>query len=295
MQMEEVKQDSVRAWILAARPKTLTAALIPVVAATALASADARFQAIPALLCAVFASLMQIASNLINDLYDFQHGNDRSDRLGPERACAQGWISVATMRRGILLTLAAACLSGSFLLFYGGWWLIGIGAACVVFAFLYTTLLASCGLGDLLVLVFFGFVPVLGTYYVQVGTFTAAALWCGLACGLVIDTLLVVNNYRDRDADKVSGKKTLIVWFGEPFGRYFYLMLGLAACLCASVLSDYGYGTAGMLPLLYLLPHVRTWKRMTEIRNGRALNGILAETSRNMFIFALLLAIGLLL
>ena len=152
-----------KAWFLAARPKTLSAALIPVAVATALAYANGEAQWVPASLCALFAMLMQVASNFINDLYDYKKGTDAEDRLGPKRACAQGWITPQAMRNGIVITLLLAVSVGACLLFYGGWWLVGLGASCVIFAFLYTTLMSYHGLGDLLVWAFFGFVPVIVT------------------------------------------------------------------------------------------------------------------------------------
>lgn len=119
--MEEVKRNSLRAWILAARPKTLTGAITPVMIGSALAYMDGHFQWLPALICCLFAGLMQIAANFINDLFDYLKGTDREDRLGPERACAQGWISPRAMRNGIIVTVLFACLIGSALLFYAGW------------------------------------------------------------------------------------------------------------------------------------------------------------------------------
>ena len=291
--MKPVQQNSARAWLLAARPKTLTAALIPVIAATALAVADGRFRPAAAALCAVFSSLMQVAANFINDLFDFLKGTDREDRLGPERACAQGWISPRAMRWGIGATIAPACAVGLGLLAYGGWWLVGIGAACVVFAFLYTTLLSYCGLGDVLVWVFFGFVPVLGTYYVMAGTLAPEAWLISGSCAFLIDTLLVLNNYRDRDQDRVSGKRTLIVVLGERFGRYFYLWQGFLAYLCAAMLAFYGYLWVAILPMFYLLPHYLTWRKMVATFEGRALNRVLGFTSRNMLTFGILLALAL--
>ncbi len=137
--MEKVKRNSLHAWILAARPKTLTGAITPVMVGTALATMDGHFQWLPALICCLFASFMQIAANFINDLFDYLKGTDREDRLGPERACAQGWISAGAMRTGIIITVVLACLIGSVLLFYAGWELVLVGLLCVLFAFLYTT------------------------------------------------------------------------------------------------------------------------------------------------------------
>ncbi|MCD8262703.1 MAG: 1,4-dihydroxy-2-naphthoate polyprenyltransferase [Bacteroides sp.] len=296
--MVEVKKNSLQAWLLAARPKTLAGALMSVCIGTALAAAEGKFNPPPTLICALFAILMQIAANFINDLFDFLKGSDREDRLGPERACAQGWISPSAMKKGIVVTISTACLAGLTLLFYGSWWLIGIGIFCVLFAFLYTTgpyPLSYYGWGDTLVLLFFGFVPVCGTYYVQALQGTPLLIPASLVCGLAVDTLLVVNNYRDRDADRISGKRTVVVRFGEPFGRYLYLLLGIvAAWLCFSFIPA-GHLYAAVLPQFYLIPHIRTWQKMIQIREGKALNGILGETSRNMLLLGILLCVGLLL
>ncbi len=285
-----------KAWLLAVRPKTLTAACIPVVSASALAWSDGAFKADAMSVCLLFACLMQVAANFINDLYDFLKGSDRSDRLGPERACAQGWISARAMKAGIVIVLVMACSCGLLLLTFGSpVVLVAIGLGCVLFAFLYTTLLSYCGLGDVLVVLFFGLVPVLGTYYVQAGTVTAASLLVAAACGVVTDTLLILNNYRDRDTDKRDGKHTLVAMLGERFGRYFYLAMGLLGWGFCLLLLLEGRVWAALLPVVYLLPHVATWRSMVRICRGKALNRILGETSRNMLFFALLLSVGLLL
>lgn len=299
MHTQEVKTNSIQAWWLASRPKTLSAALVPVVVAAALAWKDERFSTNLTLLCMLFAILMQIAANFINDLFDFKRGSDRTDRLGPERACAQGWITPHAMQRGIIVTLLAACATGLLLLglSYAGAELLFVGAACVIFAFLYTTLLSYCGLGDVLVWLFFGFVPVLGTYFVQAHHLTAASWIVATGCGLAIDNLLIVNNYRDRQADKLSGKRTLVVVFGEQFGSYFYLIQGALAYVCCAAL---GLMSSQMrwcmiLPLAYLAWHTMAWRRMVKINNGRKLNKILGQTSRNILLFGVMLALSILL
>ena len=281
-----------KVWFLAARPKTLSAALIPVAVATALAYANDAAQWEPALLCALFAMLMQVASNFINDLYDYKKGTDSTERLGPKRACAQGWISPTAMRNGIMITLILACSVGACLLFYGGWWLIGMGASCVIFAFLYTTLMSYHGLGDLLVWVFFGFVPVIGTYYVQAGELHPDVWLLSAACGLCVDTLLVLNNYRDRETDRKTGKRTIVVLFGERFGSLAYLLQGIAAYICVAILSTHGNLWLAILPAFYLLPHYLTWRKMVQINKGPELNRILGFTSRNMLTFAILVVVA---
>ena len=265
---------------------------------TALALHDATVSWLPALGCLLFACAMQVAANFINDLYDFLKGSDRADRLGPERACAQGWITPEAMKAGIGVTLLLAAAAGLSVLWCvwshlpcGGWELVVLGAICMLFAFLYTTLLSYKGWGDLLVLFFFGLVPVCGTYYVQGFTITTNLLMTGLMCGVSIDTLLVVNNYRDREQDAVSGKRTLIVRYGEPFGRYLYLILGIVCWLIALLMTLRGLLSTDQLVWAsspYLLLHITTWRKMVRIRQGRKLNAILGETSRNMLLMGLL-------
>ncbi|WP_298638496.1 1,4-dihydroxy-2-naphthoate octaprenyltransferase [uncultured Prevotella sp.] len=298
MDKEIIRKNSFKAWLLAARPKTLTGASVPVMIALAMAYTDLQgngFRIIPAVLCALFAFVMQIDANFVNDYFDFISGKDDEQRLGPARACAMGWIDVAKMKVGIVITTVIACIIGLPLVIYGGVEMILVGALCVVFCFLYTTLLASRGLGDLLVLVFFGIVPVCATYYLQTDTCTWVVFLASLACGLVIDTLLVVNNYRDIDNDRRAGKKTLIVMIGADKGRLLYLWLGIIASLMGVVFAVYGKYWTPLLPTVYLIMHIATYRRMVKIGSGRQLNLVLADTARNMFVYGLTLSLGLLL
>lgn len=300
--MKEIKQNSLSAWLLAARPNTLTGAIIPVLVGTSLAFANGSFKFLPALLCFLFACGMQVAANFINDLFDYLKGSDRNDRLGPERACAQGWITPMAMKRGIAVVITLACVIGLGLLStcwgslpHGGWELVVLGVFCIIFAFLYTTILSYQGWGDLLVLVFFGFVPVGGTYYVQAYTVTADVVVASIICGLAIDTLLVVNNYRDRKQDALSGKRTLIVRLGEPFGRYCYLWLGIIAALLSFWFVKEWNVVSMILPVIYFYAHIRAWWRMSKIRSGKKLNSILVETSLNMLLMGIILSIMIIL
>ena len=298
MDKEIIRKNSFKAWLLAARPKTLTGASVPVMIALAMAYTDLQgngFRIIPAVLCALFAFVMQIDANFVNDYFDFISGKDDEQRLGPARACAMGWIDVAKMKVGIVITTVIACIIGLPLVIYGGVEMILVGALCVVFCFLYTTLLASRGLGDLLVLVFFGIVPVCATYYLQTDTCTWVVFLASLACGLVIDTLLVVNNYRDIDNDRRAGKKTLIVMIGADKGRLLYLWLGIIASLMGVVFAVYGQYWTPLQPTVYLIMHIATYRRMVKIGSGRQLNLVLADTARNMFVYGLTLSLGLLL
>ena len=289
----EVKQNSIKAWFLATRPKTLTGALIPIIIASSLASHHTHCNYTAIFICFVFAALMQIVANLINDLFDYLKGTDGAERIGPERACAQGWITPKAMRIGIRIVLVLALLAGSTILLYSSLWLIAVGAVCVIFAFLYTTILSYTGLGDILVLVFFGLVPCCGTYYVATGELTAPCLLASIISGILIDTLLIINNYRDRQTDKNNHKITLIVLGGEKFGQYFYLLCGVVAWALCFVFIALGYNWYVLLPTIYLIPHFVTWHKMVRINHGKALNKILGETSRNMLLFGILLSLGL--
>ena len=302
MEENNIRQDSFKAWLLAARPQTLTGAAVPVMIGLALAWVDRReyvtdvFSWTAAALCMAFAFIMQIDANFINDFFDYARGNDDSaTRLGPLRACTQGWVKIGSMKRAIALTTCAACVVGLPLIGYGGIEMIAIGMVCVVFCFLYTTHLSYIGMGDLLVLIFFGVVPVCITYYIQLHTCTWQVFTASLACGAVIDGLLIVNNYRDRDNDKRDGKKTLVVEIGAEATEWLYLSLGVAAVLAGVVFWLNGHVLAFVLPFIYLLMHVLTWQKMKRIGQGRELNVCLAETARNMLIYGITVAVGLLL
>ena len=297
-----IKTNSLKAWVLAARPKTLTGAAVPVMIGLALAWVDARqyvdgtFSWVAAVLCLLCAFIMQIDANFINDFFDFVNGADNKEtRLGPQRACAQGWVKLDTMKKAIALTTCLACATGLPLVFYGGLEMLSVGLFCVVFCFLYTTHLSYLGLGDVLVLVFFGIVPVSITYYIQLHTITWQVFIASIACGLVIDALLLVNNFRDRENDKAVGKTTLVVRIGEAASLWMYLGVGITACLLGLVFWLNGHVLAFILPLLYLVLHLFTYLKIKRIYQGKQLNICLGETARNIFVYGLMVVIGLLL
>ena len=302
----KIKTDSLKAWLLAARPKTLAGAAVPVMIGVALAYVDALplreaygddvFSWTAALLCLLFAFVMQIDANFINDFFDFANGTDDVEtRLGPRRACAQGWVKLASMKKAIALTTCIACIVGLPLILYGGLEMIIVGAFCVVFCFLYTTHLSYLGLGDLLVLVFFGIVPVCMTYYVQLHTVDWQVFLASLACGLVIDALLLVNNFRDRDTDREAGKNTIIVRLGAQAGLQLYLGVGIGAIILGGTFWMNGHPLAFFLPFVYLILHIFTFLKIKRIDKGKALNLCLGETARNIFVYGLMVTIGLLL
>ena len=315
-----VKTNSLKAWFLAARPKTLTGAIAPVLVGAAFANSQFSIFNIQFSLCLLFAIFMQINANLINDYFDFKKGTDREDRLGPERACAQGWITPRAMQWGIaVMTFLSCCVGLAILLFNLQWELLLVGIFCVLFCFLYTTHLSYLGWGDLLVLIFFGFVPVVFTCYVMCpssfgeGWGGTSVLIASLAMGLATDNLLMVNNYRDRHQDKVSGKRTIIVRIieaqikqhGEELGRKkgekiclnLYLWLGIIATLFAFTslfTSTFTLRLSSLINLIYLFLHFKTYRQLKAL-DGKALNQVLGATARNIFLFGLLLAISVLL
>ena len=295
-----VKTNSVKAWLLATRPKTLSAAAVPVMIGTAFAwrNTSEQFNWIPAILCLLFAWIMQIDSNLVNDYFDFKKGNDDETRLGPKRACSEGWITPDAMVWGILITTLLGCMTGIPLILYGGLEMVMVGIACVVFCFLYTTLFSYHGLGDILVLLFFGIIPVCCTYYVCMPLHqqipTGEVIASSIACGLAIDALLIVNNYRDIDNDRSNGKITLAVRLGESKTRRLYESIGYIAAGIMIILVFFDlYQTDKLIPtyaiyLIYIILHRQSYQEMKRINKGAKLNQVLGLTARNILVFGLL-------
>lgn len=295
-----VKTNSVKAWLLATRPKTLSAAAVPVMIGTAFAwrNTSEQFNWIPAILCLLFAWIMQIDSNLVNDYFDFKKGNDDETRLGPKRACSEGWITSDAMVWGILITTLLGCMTGIPLILYGGLEMVMVGIACVVFCFLYTTLFSYHGLGDILVLLFFGIIPVCCTYYVCMPLHqqipTGEVIASSIACGLAIDALLIVNNYRDIDNDRSNGKITLAVRLGESKTRRLYESIGYISAGIMIILVFFDlYQIDQLIPtyalyLIYIILHRQSYKEMKRINKGAKLNQVLGLTARNILVFGLL-------
>lgn len=295
-----VKTNSVKAWLLATRPKTLSAAAVPVMIGTAFAwrNTSEQFNWIPAILCLLFAWIMQIDSNLVNDYFDFKKGNDDETRLGPKRACSEGWITSDAMVWGIIITTLLGCMTGIPLILYGGLEMVMVGIACVVFCFLYTTLFSYHGLGDILVLLFFGIIPVCCTYYVCMPLHqqipTGEVIASSIACGLAIDALLIVNNYRDIDNDRSNGKITLAVRLGESKTRRLYESIGYIAAGIMIILVFFDlYQTDKFIPtyaiyLIYIILHRQSYQEMKSINKGAKLNQVLGLTARNILVFGIL-------
>ena len=240
---------------------------------------------------------MQIDANFINDYFDFKRGNDDETRLGPKRACAEGWVSDHAMLWAICITTVLACFVGLPLVLYGGMDMMMVGVLCVVFCFLYTTTLSYMALGDVLVLVFFGIVPVCCTYYVELSRafnpLFDQTVWMSVACGLLIDTLLIINNYRDYDNDRRANKKTLAVMIGRKTMSAVYLLIvpvALAINLCCTF-------TIPMIVscVIILALHFMSWRKMMKIGEGKELNSVLGLTARNILLYGILTSITVIL
>lgn len=290
--MNEVKQNSLKAWFLAARPKTLTCASVPVMIGVAMAAHDMNYHInwIPTVLCFFFAFVMQIDANFVNDYFDWRRGNDDEEtRLGPLRACSQGWVTPRAMIIALCVTTCLGGLIGLPLIIYGGWEMILVGVACFAFCILYTTTLSYIALGDVLVLVFFGIVPVCFTYYLQTETISNEVFKMSLLCGIAIDNLLIVNNYRDIDNDRRDKKRTLIVLVGRKAGFALYVAFGFIAA---------GFLFRKMVPVtswayllvIYLVLHSLAASKMRQL-DGRDLNIVLGATARNIFIYGLVVSL----
>ncbi|HVW22673.1 MAG TPA: 1,4-dihydroxy-2-naphthoate polyprenyltransferase [Opitutaceae bacterium] len=287
-----------RVWLEAARPRTLPAALAPVLVGSALAAHDGAFRGGAALLCLGFALLIQIGTNFANDYYDFVHGADHAGRVGPVRAVAAGLVAPPLMRRAMWLTFAAAFLLGLGLLARGGPWLLAVGVASILSGIAYTGgpyPLGYHGLGDLFVFLFFGLVAVAATYFVQAGRISAHALPAAAAIGLLASNILVVNNYRDYDSDAAAGKRTLVVRFGRRFARAQYAISAAAALAAPLLYLSLGYKAWCLLPCL-LAP--LAWSLVRRLRPEappRRLIALLGETGGFLALYAGLFALGCLL
>lgn len=294
-----IAPGSARAWLLAARPATLSAAVVPVAVGTACAIAAGGFAAGPALAALLGAVFIQIGTNFANDVFDFEQGADTAERLGPTRATQAGLLTPAQMRAGMVAAFGLATAAGVYLALVAGWPVLAIGVASVLSGIAYTGgpyPLGYHGLGDVFVMIFFGFVAVCGTAFVQLGQVPALAWWASVPVGALATAILVVNNVRDRDTDVRAGKRTLAVRLGRGAGVAEYVLLMAAAygTPVALVLMKLA-GPAALLPVLTLPLAAGQIRVMAGTAEGAALNLCLKRTAQLLLLFGLLFAVGLVL
>jgi 1,4-dihydroxy-2-naphthoate octaprenyltransferase len=299
--MEATRQaqpTKARAWLLAARPATLPAAVVPVLVGSAAATATGHFRWDVFAAALLGSLLIQIGTNFANDLFDFKKGADTADRLGPTRVTQSGLISPAEVQAAMIATFGAAVLVGVYLVLIGGWPIVAIGVLSILSGIAYTGgpwPLGYHGLGDVFVFIFFGLVAVMGTYYLHTGTVDARALAASIPVGLLITAILVINNLRDIDTDRLAGKHTLATRLGRAATRGEYI-----AMLVVSYLIPPALAVAGLAPWWVLLPWlslplaVGLGRIVLSGAEGRALNPVLKRTGQLVLVFGVLFALGLL-
>ncbi|MFV0338388.1 MAG: 1,4-dihydroxy-2-naphthoate polyprenyltransferase [Chthoniobacterales bacterium] len=298
MAKETAKRPALwRCWLHAIRPKTLFAAVSPVVLGIAVAVRNEVFDLLPALAALLCALLIQIGTNFANEYWDWKKGADRDTRKGPPRATSLGWISPGTMLAAVIATFGATALLGSFLVWHAGWPILLIGILSILCGIFYTAgpfALAYLGLGEIFVLFFFGPIACAGTYYVQTLNLDITCILLGFAAGSYSAALLTVNNLRDIRDDIASKKNTLAARFGERFARIEFLVFLICPALLAPLAAWLDGYTILWTALLFGLPVFWAWrtgKRFMETQVGPVLNRFLGETGGVSMAFTLLVSL----
>lgn len=277
-----------KAWIEAMRLHTLPVSIAGVVTAAGCASYYDSFRVLPFLICLFFAAGAQIVSNFANEYFDYVNGLDRKGREGFRRGVTEGDISPQSMRRAMVWLLTAVCLLGCSLIYWGGWWLLAVGATVAVFAIAYSAgpyPLSHHGLGELTVVIFFGIVPVLFTTYVQTLSWEImpVALPLSLAIGIMGANVLIVNNYRDINDDRETKKMTLAVRWGATAMERLYFVNGFVALLCVEIATAVRVNPFWQIgALVYINIHYITWQTL-RVSEGKELNTVLGRTAMLMF------------
>ena len=285
------------AWTLAIRPRTLPAAAAGVLMGAALAWRDGYFRFDATVVCLFTALLLQIGSNLANDVFDFERGTDTAERLGPTRVTQAGMLTPRQVKIGMIVVFALSALLGLYLAWLGGWIIVIMGIAAFIAAIAYTGgpfPIGYYGLGDVFVFVFFGLASVAGTYYIQAGLVTSTVWWMTLPPGLIITAILVVNNLRDVENDRKAGKHTMAVRLGEQGTKVQYMIcMAIAYLVLIPVIGLHLLPWTTLLAWLSL-PITYQAARVVLTQKGRPLNMALAKTGQTALFFSLLFWVGLL-
>lgn len=294
-----MQDTKIKIWILASRPKTLPAAIAPVMIGSVMAYAKGFLNVPILILTFIAAILIQIGTNYANDYYDFIKGTDTADRTGPTRATQAGQVTPTQMKFAFIITFFLAAVTGSILVIYGGLPILIIGIASLICGVAYTAgpmPLGYLGLADFFVLIFFGPVAVGGTYYLQTGMIDEFVIIAGFAPGFISTAILTVNNIRDIDTDRSAGKRSLPVRFGKTFGIVEYITCIVLACLIPVYLwLAGGCSYYILLALLTFLFAITPFKTILSNPSAEKLNTLLAVTGGLLLIFTILFSIGLIL
>ncbi len=293
MSVDQLSRTSI--WLAAIRPKTLWAGVAPVLIGVAMAFEANKVHWLAAFLALVGALLIQIGTNFYNDYADYKKGADTDDRKGPLRVTQAGLVTPDTMKRATYLVFALAVAAGGFLMWRGGLPIVIIGVLSIISGFMYTAgkySLAYLGLGDLFVLIFFGPVAVGGTYFVQALEINNLVLIAGLAPGLLAVAILLVNNIRDVEEDRLAGKKTIVVRFGRAFGLACYVICVLGAVLVPVILHlQTGDHQLVLITSLVGLSGFYLFCQILRTPPSPVLNPILGATARLLLIYSLVFTI----
>lgn len=288
--------SSLNIWWLAFRPKTLTAAIAPMMIATAMAYADGAGHALTAIVCLLTALLLQIGTNLANDYFDFKKGADNAKRTGPTRVTQAGLLTPETVHKAFIISFALTGFGWWYLIERVGWFIVAVVAIASILSGIFYTAgkkaYGYIGLGEVFVLIFFGPVAVAGTHYAQTLSFSYISILAGFAPGLISVAILTVNNLRDIDSDREANKKTLAVRLGAKFAKLEYL----TAILAATAIPVFIYLLSGKHPAILIsvlanfvaIPII--YRVMSE--DGAILNQALADTGRLLLIFSVLFSVG---
>ncbi len=296
--IDENNPSKLQIWILAARPKTLFAAFVPVIVGASLALGENEFNLLVSFLALICSLLIQIGANFSNDLQDFLKGSDTENRIGPTRALSASWVSVKQMERAIILVNLITFLIGLYLIYVGGIIILFIGVFCIIAELAYTSgpyPLGYHGLGDLFTFICFGIAGTVGTYILNTHHYSNVALIASIPVGALITNILVVNNFRDYEEDKNSGKNTLAVKLGKTFSIYEYIFLLIASFLIPLIMYiNYDFSEWVFLPYLSLPIAYKITLMLLKLQ-GKELNKALALTSQFSAIFGVLFSLGFIL
>lgn len=287
-----------QSWLLASRPKTLLASFVPVMVGTALAINVGKFNWLFSFFALVCSLLIQIGTNFTNDLYDYLKGADISSRKGPQRVLASGLISVKQMQAGSLIVFLSAFLLGFYLAYLSSIIILIIGILSIIAGFAYTAgpyPLAYRGLGDIFVFMFFGLIGTMGTFYLNTGELSFPAFLSAIPVGSLITNILVVNNYRDIEEDRIAGKNTLAVKLGKTFTQYQFIFLIVVSFLTPLVLFLFFDLTIWIFLPYLTLPVAYNITRMLFTLDGIQLNRTLEMTAKLSALYGILFSAGLVL
>ena len=285
-------------WLQAARVKTLSASFCPVIIGVALAANKGPID-IGVFICTLIAALMiQVGTNLANDYYDYKNGVDNENRLGPDRVTQKGLLKPVEVKNGMICSFIIALVLGVYLSFIGGWPIVLVGILSIISGVLYTggsKPYGYMGLGDVFVFIFFGLIAVPGTYYLQTNLVSIPSILCGFACGALSTALIVVNNLRDIENDRQSGKITLAVKLGPMVACWEYVLMNAVAYIVIFMLIlffDFGMGP---YLVLFLLPLAYNLSRKIFSKRGSDLNQFIGLTARHSILYSVLLSLALIL